>query len=97
MKQEQFDKLMETYRNTHESSLLTYARDLYMVVTFLGVAYLVFKVLIQEEYMIDRDTVPSSVWDAIEQDYGKDEILDHILDDWLADEMAEEAEAQGLW
>ena len=46
MKQEQFDKLMETYRNTHESSLLTYARDLYMVVTFLGVAYLVFTVLI---------------------------------------------------
>ena len=47
--------------------------------------------------MSDRDTVPSSVWDTIEQDYGKDEILDHILDDWLADEMAEEAEAQGLW
>ncbi len=47
--------------------------------------------------MRDRDTVPSSVWDAIEQDYGKDEILDHLLDDWLADEMAEEAEAQGLW
>ena len=46
MKQEQFDKLMETYRETHESSLLTYARDLYMVVTFLGVAYLVFTVLI---------------------------------------------------
>ena len=46
MKQEQFDKLMETYRNTHESSLLTYARDLYMVVTFLGVAYLVFTVLV---------------------------------------------------
>lgn len=49
MKQEQFDKLMETYQKTHESSLLTYARDLYMVVTFLGVAYLVFTVLIQEE------------------------------------------------
>ena len=46
MKQEQFDKLMETYQKTHESSLLTYARDLYMVVTFLGVAYLVFTVLI---------------------------------------------------
>ena len=46
MKQEQFDNLMETYRKTHESSILTYARDLYMVVTFLGVAYLVFTVLI---------------------------------------------------
>ena len=41
-------------------------------------------------------TVPSSVWDAIKNDYGKDEILDHLLDDWLADEMQEEAEAQGL-
>ena len=47
--------------------------------------------------MIDRDTVPSSVWNAIEQDYGKDVILDHLLDDWVADEMAEDAEAQGLW
>ena len=49
MKQKEFDRLMEGYKRTHESSLLTYARDLYMVVTFLGVAYLVFTVLIQEE------------------------------------------------
>jgi len=46
MKQEQFDKLMEEYKETHESSILQFARDLYMVGTFLGVAYLVFTVLI---------------------------------------------------
>ena len=45
MKQYEFDSLMENYRNTHESSILTYARDLYMVVTFLGVAYLIFTVI----------------------------------------------------
>ena len=46
MKQAEFDKLMEKYEETHESSLLNFARDLYMVVTFLCVAYLVFTVLI---------------------------------------------------
>ena len=46
MKQKEFDRLMEGYKRTHESSLLEYTRDLYMVVTFLGVAYLVFTVLV---------------------------------------------------
>ena len=46
MKQEQFDKLMETYRKTHESSILSFARDLYMVVTLLGVAYLIIEPMI---------------------------------------------------
>ena len=46
MKQAEFDKLMEKYEETHESSLLNFARDLYMVVTFLGVAYLIILTLI---------------------------------------------------
>ena len=46
MKQAEFDKLMEKYEETHESSLLNFARDLYMVVTFLCVAYLVILTLI---------------------------------------------------
>ena len=46
MKQEEFDNLMETYIATHESGVLHFARDLYMVVTFIGVAYLVIEPLI---------------------------------------------------
>ena len=46
MKQEEFNKLMETYRETHESSILSFARDLYMVVTLLGVAYLIIEPMI---------------------------------------------------
>ena len=45
MKQKEFDRLMEGYKRTHESSLLEYTRDLYMVVTFICVAYLVYTVL----------------------------------------------------
>jgi len=41
MKQEEFNKLMRTYRETHESIILPIARDLYMIVTLLGVAYLI--------------------------------------------------------
>ena len=46
MKQKEFDRLMEGYKRTHESSLLEYTRDLYMVVTFICVAYLVYTVLV---------------------------------------------------
>ena len=46
MKQAEFDKLMEKYEEKHGSSLLDYARDLYMVVTFLGVAYLIIEPMI---------------------------------------------------
>ena len=46
MTQNEFNKLMEKYEETHESSLLNFARDLYMVVTFLCVAYLVILTLI---------------------------------------------------
>mgnify|MGYP003149094249 CR=1 FL=1 len=33
-----------------------------------------------------------TVWDAIEKNYGKDELLDHLLDDWLEAEMEEDLE-----
>jgi len=46
MKQEEFNKLMETYQETHESSILSFARDLYMVITIIGVAYLIIKPMI---------------------------------------------------
>ena len=46
MKQEEFNKLMETYRKEHESGILIFARDLYMVVTLLGVAYLIIEPMI---------------------------------------------------
>lgn len=45
MKQDEFNSLMENYRIEHESSILNYARDLYMVVTFLGVAYLITTII----------------------------------------------------
>tara|TARA_R110002012_G_scaffold75971_1_gene191827 strand:+ start:10706 stop:10957 length:252 start_codon:yes stop_codon:yes gene_type:complete len=46
MEQAEFDKLMETYQETHGSSILSFARDLYMVVTFIGVAYLILTTMI---------------------------------------------------
>jgi len=46
MKQEEFNNLMEEYERTHESLILQFARDVYMVGTLLGVAYLIFKHLI---------------------------------------------------
>ena len=46
MKQVEFNKLMETYREKSESSILEHARDLYMVVTLLGVAYLIIEPMI---------------------------------------------------
>jgi hypothetical protein len=46
MKQEEFNNLMEEYERTHESRILQFARDLYMVGTFIGVAYLIIKHLI---------------------------------------------------
>ena len=45
-KQEEFNNLMETYWETHESGILIFARDLYMVVTLLGVAYLIIEPMI---------------------------------------------------
>ena len=34
-----------------------------------------------------------SVWDAIEEDDGTDELIGHLLDDWLEAEIQEEMEA----
>ena len=36
-----------------------------------------------------------SVWDAIEEDDGTDELIGHLLDDWLESEIQEEMEADG--
>ena len=36
-----------------------------------------------------------SVWDAIDEDDGTDDLIGHLLDDWLEAEMGEEAEAEG--
>jgi hypothetical protein len=36
-----------------------------------------------------------SVWDAIEEDDGTDDLIGHLLDDWLEAETQEEAEAEG--
>ena len=36
-----------------------------------------------------------SVWDAIEQDDGTDDLMGHLLDDWVEDEIQEEMEADG--
>ena len=36
-----------------------------------------------------------SVWDAIDEDDGTDDLIGHLLDDWLEAEMQEEAEAEG--
>ena len=36
-----------------------------------------------------------SVWDAIDEDDGTDDLLGHLLEDWLEAEMQEEGEANG--
>ena len=36
-----------------------------------------------------------SVWDAIDEDDGKDDLISHLLDDWLEAEIQEEMEADG--
>ena len=36
-----FEQHMDRYKKENESSILSFARDLYMVVTLLGVAYLI--------------------------------------------------------
>ena len=36
-----------------------------------------------------------SVWDAIEQDDGTDDLMGHLLDDWVEAEIQEEMEADG--
>ena len=36
-----------------------------------------------------------SVWDAIEEDDGTDELIGHLLEDWLEAEIQEEMEADG--
>ena len=41
-----FEQHMNRYKKENESSLLQFARDIYMVATFLGVAYLVYTVLV---------------------------------------------------
>ena len=33
-----------------------------------------------------------TVYDAIDKNYGKDELLDHMLDDWLEADLQEEME-----
>ena len=43
MRQEEFDTLINNYRDKIESGILIFARDLYMVVTFLGVAILIIE------------------------------------------------------
>ena len=44
MKQEEFNILMDNYREENESILLPFAQSLYLVATFIGVAYLIIKV-----------------------------------------------------
>ena len=36
-----------------------------------------------------------SVWDAIAEDDGTDDLIGHLLDDWLEAEIQEEMEADG--
>ena len=36
-----------------------------------------------------------SVWDAIEQDDGTDDLMGHLLDGWVEAEIQEEMEADG--
>ena len=43
-----FEQHMNKYKKENESGILIFARDLYMVVTFLGVAYLVAYVTIMQ-------------------------------------------------
>jgi hypothetical protein len=44
MKQAEFDILMNNYRDENESTILPFAQSLYLVATFIGVAYLIVKV-----------------------------------------------------
>ena len=46
MRQEEFDTLINNYRDKNESVILEYARDLYMVATFIGVAILTIEKII---------------------------------------------------
>jgi len=39
----EFEIHMNKYKKENESGMLNFARDLYMVVTFLGVAYLILQ------------------------------------------------------
>jgi hypothetical protein len=39
----EFEIHMNKYKKENESGILNFARDLYMVVTFLGVAYLILQ------------------------------------------------------
>ena len=41
-----FEHHMNKYKKENESGILIFARDLYMVVTLLGVAYLIIKPMI---------------------------------------------------
>ena len=43
MRQEEFDTLLNNYRDKNESGVLIFARDLYRVVTLLGVAILIIE------------------------------------------------------
>ena len=41
-----FEQHMDRYKKENESSILSFARDLYMIVTLLGVAYLILTTMI---------------------------------------------------
>ncbi len=43
MKQAEFNSLMDNYREKNESTILPIAQSLYLVVTFIGVVYLIVK------------------------------------------------------
>jgi hypothetical protein len=44
MSQKEFDTLMNNYRDKNESIIYPLAQSLYLVATFIGVAYLIIKV-----------------------------------------------------
>ena len=46
MKQEEFDILMNNYRDENESVILPFAQSLYLVGIFIGVVYLIIKLTI---------------------------------------------------
>ena len=46
MEQSEFNKLMDGYKKQNESNILIFARDVYMVATFCGVAFLIYSILI---------------------------------------------------
>ena len=43
---DKFEAMMNRYKEENESIILKFARDLYMLVTFLGVAFLVTTVIL---------------------------------------------------